>query len=87
VNTHFASLVLGLAQQVEAALQGQIPPDLQQAGGDPRNLAQAVIDTLAMLQEKTAGHLDADEEKLLGELLTAVRFAFVQTAPRSGGPA
>ena len=53
----------------------------------PLTIAQALIDTLTMLQEKTAGRLEADEEKLLTELLTAVRFRFVQTTPRSGGPA
>lgn len=80
MNPHFASLVLGLGQQAEAALQGQLPQGLEQAGGgNARQVAQAMIDTLAMLQEKTAGRLDPAEEKLLTEILTAMRFRFVQT--------
>lgn len=46
-------------------------------------MAQALIDTLAMLEEKTRGRLDDSESKLLGEVLTALRFRFVQTAPKS----
>jgi hypothetical protein len=78
MNTHFASLVLGMAQQAEQALNGKLPP-----GADARKMAQALIDTLGMLEEKTAGHLDSDEQRLLTEALTALRFRFVQTAPRS----
>jgi hypothetical protein len=82
VNTHFASLVIGLAHQADAALQGQLPPGAEGVG-DPRAVAQTLIDTLGMLAEKTAGRLDPDESRLLDETLTALRFRFVQTMPRS----
>jgi hypothetical protein len=82
VNTHFASLVIGLAHQADAALQGQLPPGAEGVG-DPRAVAQTLIDTLGMLAEKTAGRLDPDESRLLDETLTALRFRFVQTVPRS----
>ena len=76
MNPHFASLVVGLAAQAESALGGTLPPEV--AGkGDPRHLAQMLIDTLAMLEEKTVGRLDGDESRLLGETLTALRFRFV----------
>ncbi len=81
MNSHFASLVLGLAQQAEAAIAGQLPPGAE--GVNARQVAQALIDTLGMLELKTAGRLEPDEAKLLGEALTALRFRFVQT----GGPA
>jgi hypothetical protein len=81
MNPHFASLVLGLAHQAESALQGQLPPDAQ-AAGDARKVAQALIDTLGMLAEKTEGRLDDDERKLLDGALTALRFRFVQTTAR-----
>jgi hypothetical protein len=81
MNPHFASLVLGLAHQAEAALGGTLPPGAE-GMGDGRQVAQALIDTLGMLQEKTEGRLDADERKLLDEALTALRFRFVQTTPR-----
>ena len=81
MNTHFASLVLGLAHQADAALAGQLPPGAEGAG-DSRMVAQTLIDTLGMLQEKTAGRLDLDESRLLDQTLTALRFRFVQTMPR-----
>lgn len=82
MNPHFASLVLGLAQQAEAALAGQLPPGAENLG-DPRPMAQALIDTLGMLAEKTAGHLDEDEKRLLDQAVTSLRFRYVQTMPKS----
>ena len=81
MNPHFASLVLGLAHQADSALQGQLPPGAE-AAGDARKVAQALIDTLGMLAEKTEGRLDDDERKLLDGALTALRFRFVQTPAR-----
>lgn len=82
MNQHFMSLVLGLAQQAEGALSGKLPPGAEGLSAkDARQVGQALIDTLGMLQEKTAGRLDADEQKLLDEALTALRFRFVQSTP------
>jgi hypothetical protein len=83
MNPHFASLILGLAHQAEQALSGKLPPGAEQLGaGDGRKVAQALIDTLGMLEQKTAGQLDEDEKKLLTEALTALRFRFVQTGSK-----
>jgi hypothetical protein len=82
MNPHFASLVLGLAHQAEAALSGTLPAGAE-AAGDARVVAQALIDTLGMLAEKTAGRLDEDEQRLLDQAVTALRFRFVQTIPRT----
>lgn len=82
MNPHFASLVLGLAHQADAVLSGSLPPGAEGAG-DPRVIAQTLIDTLGMLAEKTSGRLEEDEQRLLDQTLTALRFRFVQTAPRS----
>jgi hypothetical protein len=81
MNPHFASLVLGLAQQAESALQGNLPPGAEQLGGqaNARNIAQTLIDTLGMLETKTRGQLDPDEEQLLTQALTALRIRFVQS--------
>jgi hypothetical protein len=79
MNPHFATLVLGLAHQANAAIDGQLPPGAEQLpGADGRQIAQTLIDTLGMLQDKTRGQLDADEEKLLSDSLTMLRFRFVQ---------
>jgi hypothetical protein len=82
VNPHFASLVLGLAQQAEAALAGQLPPGAEGLG-DTRKMAQTVIDMLGMLADKTAGHLEQDEKQLLDQAVTSLRFRYVQTMPKS----
>ena len=78
MNPHFASLVLGLAHQAESALQGQVPAGVEEAGG-ARTVAQALIDTLGMLAEKTEGRLEPDERQLLDQALTALRFRFVSS--------
>ena len=79
MNPNFASLVLGLAQQAEGALRGELPPGAEKMpGANARVVAQALIDTLTMLQEKTRGNLTTDETRLLTEALTALRFRFVQ---------
>lgn len=80
MNQHFASLVVGLAAQAESALQGNLPPGMEKMSpADVRKAAQSLIDTLGMLEAKTRGNLDAEEQKLLTEALTALRFRFVQT--------
>lgn len=82
MNPHFASLVIGLAHQAESALQGNLPQGAEQAGmHDAREIAKSLIDTLAMLEQKTAPQLDEDEAKLLTEALTALRFRFVKSQP------
>ena len=82
MNPHFASLVLGLSHQAEAALGGELPPGAEGIG-DARQLAQTLIDTLGMLADKTSGHLDPDEKQLLDQAVTGLRFRFVQTMPRA----
>ncbi len=81
MNSHFASLVLGLAQQADAALTGQLPPGAE-GMGDARRVAQTLIDTLGMLAEKTAGNLEPDEKQLLDQAVTSLRFRYVQTMPK-----
>jgi len=81
MNQYFVSLVLGLTQQADAALNGSLPPGAaEQGAGDATAVAKTLIDTLAMLEEKTQGQLDDDERKLLGEALTALRFRFVKAS-------
>ncbi len=82
MNPHFASLVLGLSHQAEAALGGELPPGAEGIG-NARQLAQTLIDTLGMLAEKTSGRLDPDEKQLLDQAVTALRFRFVQTMPKA----
>jgi hypothetical protein len=77
MNQHFASLLLGLAGQANAALDGELPAGAAEAGaGDAKEFAKALIDTLGALEERTRGNLEADEAKLLEQILTALRFRF-----------
>lgn len=77
MNQHFTSLILGLAGQANAAMDGQLPPGAADAGAsDARQFAKALIDTLGALEERTRGNLDADEAKLMEQALTALRFRF-----------
>ncbi len=87
MNQHFASLVLGLAAQAQQALEGKLPAGAE--GADARTVAQTLIDTLGMLQQKTAGRLEPDEQRLLDEALTGLRLGFVQRhgVPRQGATA
>jgi hypothetical protein len=78
MNQHFASLVIGLAHQAEQAIAGNLPPGAP-GNPDPREVARTLIDTLGMLQDKTRGQLEPDEQRLITEALTGVRFRFVST--------
>ena len=78
MNQHFASLVIGLAHQAEQAIQGKLPEGTPGAP-DAREVARTLIDTLGMLEQKTRGQLEQDEQRLLTEALTGIRFGFVST--------
>ena len=78
MNQHFASLVVGLAHQADQALQGKLPEGTPGAP-DAREVARTLIDTLGMLEQKTRGQLEPDEQRLLTEALTGIRFRFVST--------
>ena len=78
MNQHFASLVIGLAHQAEQAMQGKLPEGTPGAP-DAREVARTLIDTLGMLEQKTRGQLEPDEQRLLNEALTGIRFRFVST--------
>jgi hypothetical protein len=78
MNQHLASLILGMAAQANQALDGQLPAGVP-SGASNRDVAKALIDTLGMLEQKTRGNLDADEQRLLSEALTTLRFRFVSS--------
>lgn len=71
------TLVRSLVTQAQFALlsfegeSGKHEPDLL--------VARHYIDMLAMLQEKTRGNLTLDEQRVLENSLTELRFRYVQT--------
>ncbi len=57
---------------------GEIPePETQNTHVD-LPMAKQIIDTLGMLQEKTKGNLDPDEDRLLKSVLYDLRMRYVQ---------
>ena len=62
-----AEMQLGLMQLSEEEKQ---PPDLE--------LARHTIDLMAVLLEKTKGNLSLEEQRLLENSVTELRFRFVQ---------
>lgn len=80
----FSGFVVGLAQQAFMLLgaspdpaSGVVHKDLDQAA--------AMIDIIAMLQEKTAGNLSQDEARLVEEVLYELRLRYVAET-RGGSP-
>ncbi len=94
----FSSLVSTLATQAVMSLQGvqvegqpPLPPDLP--------TARYLIDTLIILQEKTKGNLDDQEQQLIDGVIRELQLAFVEVSsqlqqlareaaskPPTGGP-
>ncbi|QDV72646.1 DUF1844 domain-containing protein [Botrimarina mediterranea] len=69
-------LMSSLATEALLSL-GQFPHPVTGETKLRRNQAQYLIDTLAMLQEKTAGNLTSDEAIALDDILHQLRMAFV----------
>ena len=69
-------LVLSLAMQAQMELGGG---GMGQEGQAPNlEIARHTIDLLAMLREKTKGNLSMEENRMLENTLTELRFRYVQ---------
>jgi hypothetical protein len=78
----FESLIASFGIQAAMAL-GEIKSPLSKVTSVDLDGARYVIDTLAMLGEKTKGNLDIREELAVKNLLTELRFKYVQVAQRN----
>lgn len=77
----FSTFIFSLSSSALVHL-GEIPePDSKNVRVD-LTMAKQIIDTLGMLQEKTRGNLESDEERLLKTVLYDLRLRFVQKAER-----
>jgi len=73
----FSTFVFSLSSSALVHL-GEIPdPEAERVELD-LPMAKQIIDTLGMLQEKTRGNLDAQEDKLLKTVLYDLRLRYVQ---------
>lgn len=78
----FELLVISLKMQAEMRLglmglesEGEAQPDLA--------AARHAIDMLAMLSEKTRGNLTMEEQRLIENSLTELRFRYVQVSEKT----
>jgi hypothetical protein len=78
----FSFLILSLRTQAEMQLglmqfgqEEKVEPDLP--------LARHTIDLMGVLQEKTKGNLELEEQRLLENSLTELRFRFVQASEQA----
>ena len=74
----FDFLVISLKTQIEVHL-GLLHFGGEKERPDPEfRMARHSIDLLAMIQEKTRGNLSLEEQRLIENALTELRFRFVQ---------
>lgn len=73
----FATFVFSLCSSALVHL-GEVPEPESQRTLVDLTVAKQIIDTLGMLEEKTKGNLDQDEERLLKSMLYDLRVRYVQ---------
>jgi hypothetical protein len=76
-EVNFSTFVFSLSSSALVHL-GEIPEPVSKRMQPDLGLAKQIIDTLGMIDEKTRGNLDADEERLLKGILYDLRMRFVQ---------
>jgi hypothetical protein len=79
----FSFLVLSLRAQTEIQL-GLMPFGEEEKTEPDLDLARHTLDLMAVLLEKTKGNLDLEEQRLLENSLTELRFRFVQVSGETG---
>ena len=82
----FEFFVLSMKMQAEMSL-GLLRFSEETDATQDLRAARHAIDLLAMIADKTRGNLSMDEQRLLENSLTELRFRFVQASEkRSGAP-
>jgi hypothetical protein len=82
----FNLLVLSLRTQAEMQL-GLMHFDQEEKPKTDLHLARHTIDTLGILLDKTKGNLEIEEQRLLENSLTELRFRFVQISEETSNAA
>jgi hypothetical protein len=80
----FYTFVLSLGSSAFVHLGDAAHPETGEPAKPNLPLAKQTIDILAMLAEKTKGNLTQEEERFLENLLTDLRFRFVQRSSGKG---
>jgi hypothetical protein len=76
---NFNSLIFSLSSSALINLGEIADPNTGQKGKD-LPLAKHTIDTIAMLQDKTKGNLNAEEQRFLDTILADLRWRYVKMA-------
>lgn len=79
----FSNFVLSLASSAMVHLGETADPSSGQRAVD-LDLARHTIDVLGVLEDKTAGNLNDEEQRLLASLLADLRSRFVQASRAQG---
>ena len=81
----FSQLVVTLATSCLQHLGKLVNPMTRKAEIN-LDAAQATIEVLDMLQDKTKGNLDKDEDKMLRDTVTALKMNYVETTQAAPQP-
>ena len=83
-KSYFVQLVLMLSGSALQQLGKLVDPQSKKAQVN-LEAAQATIDLLDMLEAKTKGNLDKEEERMLRDTLMSLKMNFVETMEAGGG--
>jgi len=78
-EVNFSTFIVSLSTEVIFHL-GEFPHPVSGEKKKDLPLAKHVIDTLAMLKEKTQGNLTEEEQKLMEGMLYDLRMAFIRAS-------
>jgi hypothetical protein len=81
MTQRFIEFVMMQAQNA-AFMLGQIPHPQTGKADVNLDMAQLLIDQLAMIQEKTKGNLNSDESRILAGTLSNLQMVFVEAAQK-----
>jgi hypothetical protein len=81
----FGAFVLMLSASARVHLGEALAPGAEEPGEPDLELAHQTIDILDMLETKTRGNLDSDEEQLLRSVLHDLRMRFVEIRDKQKG--
>ena len=83
---NFASFVLSLVHTAAVHFGDVADPSTGERHAPNLQLAQQMIDILAMLEEKTRGNLSAEERQLIDQVLYELRMRYVEVSRAGGAP-
>ncbi|MBA4417552.1 MAG: DUF1844 domain-containing protein [Syntrophus sp. (in: bacteria)] len=78
---NFSALILSLSTSVLVNL-GELPDPLSNEKGMNLPLAKQTISVIEMLEDKTKGNLNADENRLINNMLYDLRMKYVEAAQK-----